>query len=270
MSTLSKRISYAVSLVAASALAFLGASWVASRYGAVRAAVDRPSFVPHTLETQTFAPDEHGQVRMTERRLTAMKSDGTEVWIGTIQARTGTGSMRRLIRANGFATTAVEAIGGKISQYLPAATRSGRATKATVAGPECRFSYEKSGGERTILGVRASVSEFQPSHDTRQAVMRALDYGCVVLGARHERLTDGKWTLNVELVPVLFKGGEPATDLFDEAFYEKLKEMPPSEAQRRLYSILNITEAQCPTCFNLQDLSRLDAEYFQRQSPPKE
>lgn len=268
MKHIRKNVTFLLLLLVACGAVFLMTYWVGSQYRSIRAAkTARPPAVPYTLESQTIAPGDDGQLRVSERRLTAVRSDGAEVWIGSIPTKAGTGSLRRMIRSNGFATTAIEAIGAKISQYLPQSTENGRSTKAEIAGVECRFPYEKSGGESTLVGIRVSVSEHQPSATQRQTVSRALDYACATIGVRFEDLMDGKWKLAAESTPIAFIGGEPAGELFDEEFYDQLKEMSPSQAQQKMYAVLGILESDCPACFNLQDLNRLDQDYYRRQSP---
>lgn len=134
------------------------------------------------------------------------------------------------------------------------------------AANQCRFPYETSGGTGTMLGIGVSIAEYSDSPGRKVTQWRALDYECAVIATRHERLRDGKWTAEIESVPVLFTGGEPQAELFDEGFYSQLQEMSPSEAQRRMYAALNITESDCPRCFNPATTANLDSEYFANQT----
>lgn len=224
------------------------------------------AFVPYTLEQHTVARTKTGALEVTEQRIIAVRSDGSEVWLGTFPGRKAMGPIRKIVRSNGWTTIALEKISARISQMLPAREQQARHEKVLDAAKECRFAYEKPVGTGTLLGIRVSVSEYSQSPDRRDTNWRALDYECAVIATRHERLRDGKWTVDVESVPVLFAGGEPKAELFDEGFYDQLQEMPPSEAQRRVYAALNITEAQCPRCFNPTTVEKLDSDYFSNQA----
>lgn len=72
-----------------------------------------------------------------------------------------------------------------------------------------------------------SISEYSDSPGRKATNWRALDYECAVIATRTERLSDGKGTVDVESVPVLFAGGEPKAKLSDEA---PNRFLPPSAA----------------------------------------
>lgn len=80
-----------------------------------QAATTPRSFIPYTLEQHTLARTQTGAVEITEKRITAVRSDGSEVWFGTFPSRPDAKPIRKIIRSNGWATTAVEQIGARIS-----------------------------------------------------------------------------------------------------------------------------------------------------------
>lgn len=262
-----KYITYVLLMIASCVGAFVATQWNSSRFSFQQAAktVNR-TLVPFTLESQTVAPGPDGVLRVTEKRVTAVRGDGSEVWVGTLFSENGSRAVRKMIRPNGWVTTAIEAMGVKISMYLPVATKSGSESLRIAAGVDCRFSYEESRGERQIAGIRVSVSHYQQSPTYRRTNYRAIDYACVLVGTRIEKLQDGDWRLTVESTPIAFRGGEPAVELYEEGFYDKLKEMSPSQAQLTLATAMGIPESDFPSCFNTQTLSELDEDYYRHQT----
>jgi hypothetical protein len=222
-------------------------------------------YIPYTLEQQTVAIGNSGAMEVTERRLVALKEDGSEIWISTFPNRPELGGMRRLVRSTGRMTVAIERIGATISQFLPASVIKAKRAIPSQAADQCRFPYETDRGVTLVAGVRVSTSEYLPGEGRRQTSWRALDFGCAIVKSRHERLIDGSWQLEVESVPIFFKGGPPSDDLFDESFF--FSEMTPSEAHRRMYDLIGVTPSDCPRCFNPRYFEFRDAEYWRLQHP---
>jgi hypothetical protein len=255
-------------IVAVSAIACGSTLWLAFRQGSISRdeSAQAPVF-PYTLETQTVQRLPDGERRVTEKRLTAIRGDGAELWISSIPSDSGPKLMRRLVTADGFMTAAAGASGVKMSRYLPASAMKGRRLLAGLAETGCRYPYEESLGEQMLVGVRVAVAVRQSSDTERRTAYRALDYGCAGIGLRLEDFVDGNWRLRLESMPISFVGGEPAEELFDPKFFRDLKEMSPSQSLRRMQGVLGVSEADCPGCLNFRDLNRLDREYRQYQSP---
>ncbi len=256
-----RRGGFAIFAIALGGLAF----WIGSRAVQTKVLARTYSPRPFTYQMVSIAPNSDGVPVITEQRTMAIRQDGAEVWLGTFPNKPEASPMRKIIRPNGYASTAVERLGLKISRYLTSDQASSREKIATSAGPACRFPYEKDHGETQLLGARVSISHRQQSDTVRQTVWRALDYGCFVLAARHENFDNGQWKLRIEAVPIFFQGGEPAQELFDESFYDRLEEVSPSEAQRRVQQAMGITPEKCPACYNPKQIELMDREYFANQ-----
>ncbi len=220
---------------------------------------------PFTYQHLTVAHDLAGRATLTEQRTVAVRSDGSEVWVGTFPNKPEAGVLRKVMWSDGRAATIVEKLGIKMSQYLPLHLQRSREKAATAAGPDCRFGNETSGGAIEILGVKTAVSHRQSSATKRDTVWRALEYGCAVMAIRYEVLDQGTWKLQVEAVPVFFRDGEPARELFDETYYDRLDEVSPSEANRRVLADSGITAEQCPVCYDPHKLETLDRQYYANQ-----
>ncbi len=222
---------------------------------------------PYTMMQVTVAVGQEGSAKVTEQKTIAINQEGAEVWISTFPQHPESGSIRRLVRTDGRASIAFEQFAVKMTQYIPTKILAARNSFPDDAGPECRFSYEKDLGRSVLSGVTVSVSEFMPSNARRETVWRALDYACTPMAVRIEQLTDGRWNLLAESSTVWFKAGDPAPDLFDEAWFERLQEASPSEVLRRIAAATGIDAVKCPACYNPAALEEIEKQYYRNQTP---
>lgn len=253
-------------LVAVIVLGVYSVSYRATKVVA-QAAIDNLSFVPYMLEQQSLSLDSGGRLTVNEDRIRAVRRDGAEAWLSTRPNRPEVGTAHMVIQADGRRTVGLLNFGGKFTHYLSGRRMAARKARAALKVSGCRFPYETHVGDETVLGARAAILVWQQDQNNRSTSWRALDYDCALLKLSEEKLTPEGWKLSLEVVPVMFKGGDPPESMFDEQKLSLLQELPPSELRRRVYDALGVNPTKCPTCFDPAADRGMDEAYFRSQVP---
>lgn len=219
---------------------------------------------PYTLLLVTVAPGGDGRRHVTEQRTVAIRRDGAEVWIGVHPEQSYLGPLRRIIRPDGGATLAIERLSLRMTQFIPV-----RVVDAPAADTPCRAPYETDLGIERLAGVEVRGALYEIPQKTRTMRWDAPGYGCLTLALRHENWVDGRWQWLAEQRALWFSPGDPDPQLFDEAFFRKMKETSPAQLIRRIGEVAGASPADCPACYNTAAIEEWDRQYYRNQSPPR-
>lgn len=247
-------------------IAFLVGRWLPSAISSAQARTVLAG-KPYTMMQITVSKGKDGTAKITEQRMVAVDRGGAELWIGTFPQHPDSGPVRRIIRSDGKATIAFEKLALRISEYVPTRVLNASTSYAEAAGQECRFRFETDLGRTTLAGIAVSVSQYQLSKARRETVWRALDYACVPVSVRIEDLVDGRWELFAESTLAWFHPGDPSPELFNEEWFDRLREASPAEALRRIAAAGGVDAVQCPSCYNPAALQELEERYYRNQAP---
>ncbi len=222
---------------------------------------------PYSMMQITVARGKDGVPYITEQRTVAVNRNGAEAWVSTFPRHPESGVVRRLLRSDGRATIALEKVALRMTEYIPTRVFNARNSYASDAGRDCRFPHERDLGRSELAGIAVSVSQHEPSRTRRETVWRALEYACVPVSVRMEELVEGKWELLAESTLAWFKPGDPPEEFFNEAWFDRLQEVSPAEAVRRIAAAMGVDSVQCPACYNPAVLQELEKRYYANQSP---
>ncbi|HWC01077.1 MAG TPA: hypothetical protein VG672_30435 [Bryobacteraceae bacterium] len=220
---------------------------------------------PFTVEQWTYSYSSTPP-QVTEKRTFARRSDGSEVTVSVHPATPKLGVIRKLEWGDGATITLADAIMAKTSSWLKREDLAAKKQRLQNPPPKCAFPGEQVIGQETLSGVSVwRVVRELP--DRRLSEWRASEYACQAIRALGEtRSPDGSYKRQFEATLVYLQPGEPDPLLF--ASGNQYKEMPPSEAKRNALRNMGLDEVKCPTCFDSNWDSEMDAAYRKRQERP--
>lgn len=225
--------------------------------------------MPYTAMRITVAQGKDGRRRVTEQRIEAVRGDGAVVWLGYHPAQPALGPVRRIIRADGRATLAIEKLSVRLTQSLPVEIVEAGPAARLFRAPGCVSAGESSLGGDVVAGVAVRVARQETAQRIRTTFWRAPDYACLAMALAHEIWAEGRWQPYASQRTVWFRPGEPDPQFFDEGWIARMKEMSPAQLVRRIAEAAGADPADCPACYNPAAIEEWDRQYYRNQSPPR-
>lgn len=217
---------------------------------------------PYTIMLITLVPGKDGRRHVTEQRTVAVNRDGAEVWIGFHPQNPTVGAMRRIVRPDGRATLALERFSLRLTQQIEVHVAD--AVPRMGAGA-CRAAYEADAGDMVVAGVAVQGAVHEQARSLRTWRWDAPEYGCLTLAVKHEKWNGRQWALLAEQRAVWFRPGDPEPQLFDEAWFARMKETSPAQWIRRIAEATGARPEDCPACYNPASVEEWERQYWRQQ-----
>ncbi|MCS7041863.1 MAG: hypothetical protein NZR01_03640 [Bryobacteraceae bacterium] len=260
-----RKLALAACLVAgAGGAGFLIRHWIVSRALPSRHAA-LVQGMPYTMTLITVAQSRDGRKHVTEQRTVAVNRLGEETWITVLPAQPAIGPLRRTIRADGRVLLAIEKLSLRMTHSV-SVERLDRAAAAQRNGaPGCLAPQESEAGTALLAGVAVRGAVQETPGQFRTTRWRAPDFACLTLGLKQERWAGGRWEFLAEQRAVWFRAGDPDPQLFEEGWWERLRETPPAQLVRRIAEATGADPQSCPACYNPASIEEMEKEYYRNQ-----